>query len=194
LTKIYKMSESGKAQLRRRTYVMYAISGAAVITFGLWTISSRPAEDRLAYLFPAIIVAGIIGFMGYRQVLQVRPLQDSVQIVLGEDFIIRRQANMPEVRLPRGEVTHLIETQEGLVVHTSTPGRQLYVPRQLAPNDYAAVRAQLVPWAPLKPAGVMGRLNAVGVHIAFLAAFTVFFLSNSLWIVIPVGLALLGLA
>lgn len=188
----YSLSSHAMARVRRRSVQLIGTIGLAVLAFMAGRILLRGQGDWVAFAISALVVIGLMalgGMFGFR--LQRQSLE-SLRIELGEDYIARRQVRLGEVRLRRDEVRALRETAAGLQVLSADKYRSILVPRALDANDYQAVKARLMGWGPLEPARSPGRAWewALAAVVA-LGVFVVYF-SESPWLVLGAGLAVLA--
>lgn len=192
MSKVYKLSSVGKARLRRSYYFMLYISSAPALAFVLWLNSNRPPEQQLLYVLAALFTVVVLAVSIHRKAPQLLDGQYAVQYELGEDYVARRQADVPEYRLHRADVTHLSETARGLSLHTRARGRQLTIPRHLEPPDYEWIRSELSQWAPIKPIQPANQIFPLARVAILLVGLAVLMLSTAIWIVLPIGLLLFG--
>jgi hypothetical protein len=119
----------------------------------------------------------------------------SWELILGEDFLIRRIKGFPEMEIRRDEITALKESDAGLRVETNSRDRVIVIAPALV--DYQDARARVSLWMVpvqqtqhewLSPARWM-----VVLPLLVLLLFGSFFLATRSYVVVATGIPLLGI-
>jgi hypothetical protein len=94
--------------------------------------------------------------------------------IVNDVELIRRAPNVPEIRLPRGEVKRIDQLPDGaLIVHGATTQATIVVPAQV--EDLDRITARLAAWSPLQPKASSQLLLTAGIAGAMLVALSLFF-------------------
>jgi hypothetical protein len=108
-------------------------------------------EDSIASLLPpivfALIVSGMLVMGVQKGIKRHKESWDSFELVVGEDFVIRRIKDFPELEIQRREVIRIRETTTDLYVETQAKDRTIGIARTL--TDYKDARDRLSRWMPL---------------------------------------------
>jgi hypothetical protein len=114
--------------------------------------------------------------------------------VIGEDFLIRRIKDFPELESQRHEVTVIRENAAGLHVETKEKGRAIGIAPALI--DYEDARDRLSRWMAPVWESQQGWLSPTrwmwGLPLLFLFLFGCFYLATRSWIIIATGVPLIG--
>jgi hypothetical protein len=120
----------------------------------------------------------------------------SYELLIGEDFLIRRIKDFPELEIQRHEVTAIKESAVGLHVETNLKDHAIGIASALV--EYADAKERLSRWMPvqeLQQGWVTSSRSMWGLPLLFLALFGVFYMATRSWIIVTTGMPLLaGLA
>ena len=151
--KTYRMTPKGAAQFagfgRVLTWIIWC-SAAILFVSVVWGEGSKPEESSdpqfvLVVFLIVFVPAGILVLLQRRSFSTSVRHWASLEIDVGEDFILRRQEDLPEIRLSREEVTHLYNLGDGgVIVRAGSRHRQILIPKGI--DDYDELRARLFQW------------------------------------------------
>ncbi|NDJ33813.1 MAG: hypothetical protein GYB64_04060 [Chloroflexi bacterium] len=200
----YRLTEEGFAALKQRMTRRGLITGGvtaliAAVLFSFLQISSRSLSTPvLIGLF--VIVFGLFFAVTYlgtqRSIKRLAEFWDTFELRLGEEKLSLRHIGAKKVTIRREDVLRIGETpDEGLWVSTGLEeedGLTVHIPQEV--EDYPQVREVLSTWAEVEevPSQAAPRVPGWAWLALFLIAYGVVLLVNSLWIVLPVGILLIG--
>jgi hypothetical protein len=198
--KTYRFSSFGLKKLRRR-FLQKAGLLTALVMGGLFLVFSYQSQQAQAgsywFMVALLFLIGgnlVIGFA--RSLKKQEAALKAIRLVVDDEFVALQQADTPEVRIARAEVTALKETSAGLCVLTADPLRSLLIPSVLDEADLQEIKASLATWMPIQaesPANRRkSRVFSAAVVVFILAAFAVLFFSLSVWLVFIAGASLLA--
>lgn len=144
--------------------------------------------------FVAVAVSFMVVSAFRRATKREIELLNSVEIMLGPDFVLRKIKDYPDVEIHRDEITAIKESSAGLRILTSSANRGLRV--GIAMEEFEDIRARLAQWTPLIPESqsfwtAPGNLVMVSVPLVALSMGVVLY-STNLWINLAVGIPLLA--
>ncbi len=189
--KIYSLSQQGISNLRRRFIRrLSAILGMAfLIVLGVnWWRGDDNWTITLIVSIVVFVVVVVITFS--RGLQQVKEVWESIRVEVGDDYVARSQVRIPQVHISRDEITKIEEIEGGLCIRTSNKLRTLAIPLDLDASDYQEIRSKLSAWKPIQPRSV--KVQSAVLLTVLLVGFGVIFISSSLWLVLIVGLAMIG--
>jgi hypothetical protein len=147
----------------------------------------------LTHLVPITLVVGLLVYSFRRGMRKQRENWLAYELLVGEDFVIRRMPGLSEMEIRREEITAIRQSAQGLSIETSSRQRTLGVPTTL--EEFDEVRARLSEWMTLTELRRAGWMNSsqllYGVVTAELVLFIVFFLSTQSWLLVCSGAPLL---
>jgi hypothetical protein len=147
----------------------------------------------LPHLLPITLVVGLLVYSFRRGMRKQRENWLAYELLVGEDFVIRRMPGLSEMEIRREEITAIRQSAEGLSIETSSWRRTLGLPSTL--EEFDEVRARLSEW--MTPTELRrARWNnsshlLYGAIIAELVLFIIFFLSTQSWLLVCSGAPLL---
>lgn len=155
--KTYTIDPTNRTRLVRALVLRLALTFGAVlavvIAIAAYFLSRSTNLDPVyTAVVMGVAVVALAVIAGVRLVQQVRDYQrglESIQIDLGHKAVARRQSGVPDLRIARGDVIALRETEDGVLVMTKDRSRFLWLPAQL--GDYAEAKARLATWMPITP-------------------------------------------
>jgi hypothetical protein len=154
-------------------------------------------RDSVVSLIPTfvflLIVSGALA-VGFRKgIKRNQESWDSFELVVGDDFVIRRIKDFPELEIQQHEVTAIRESAVGLHVETNLKDRTIGIATALI--DYADVKERLSRWAPVQQLQ-QGRLTASrwmwGLPVIFVVLFGIFYMATKSWVILATGAPLLA--
>jgi hypothetical protein len=152
-----------------------------------------PITSLLSALVVILIVLGALVRGVFKGVKRNQESWISYELVIGEDFLIRRIKDFPELEIQRHEVTSIKESAAGLHVATNLKDRAIGIAPALI--DYEDAKERLSHWMVpvqesqqgwMSPTRWMWRLP-----LLFLFLFGCFYLTTRSWIIIATGMPLL---
>jgi hypothetical protein len=196
----YRLAPGGYATARNRVLRHSAgvLAGTILFTLVLAYKMFGPTHHNLIASLVAAVVFLLISFAaiasGLRKGFQRNQESwDSFELVIGEDFVIRRKKDFPDLEIQRDEVARIRESATGLSVETKFKGRTIGIAREL--TDYEDAKERLSRWKPLvhePPRGWAAPTRWIWIFpVITLALFAVCFMSKNSWIVITTGMPLL---
>ena len=200
--KTYRFAPEGFETVRKRLILMHNITFVGVL--GLIVGIDFKNADRdwlhgsllslLPYVFALTFVGAFLIYSFRRSMKKQRENWLAYELLVGEDFVIRRMPGLSEIEIRREEVTAIRQNALGLTLETSLKQRTLGVPSTL--EEFDEVRARLSErMAPteLQRARWKHSPNVVyGVIVIELILFIVFFLSSQSWLLVCSGAPLFG--
>jgi hypothetical protein len=170
------------------------IRGICTATFALAIGSGIPIVAGLApvwilaVMVPFFIVIFSISFRRGLKILEEN--RSSYQLLLGSDFIVRKQLRLPDVEIHADQVTHLEERKgAGLLIRTADRKTFIQIPEGI--ERYEELKGQALRWrsldsaVPNKGYGILQQILAI---LSFAAAFAVMWLSSSVALVMGAGI------
>ncbi len=203
----FHLSQQGFAQFRKRMaisvlVIILAVLGGVLIAAPpslqdlarTVTRESNPwsliTVESLAAILPLLMVPAVLAFFLIRTYNQQMAILKSIQIDLGENYILRRQLRVPDVRVGRNEITRLQETGEVLCVLTTKKFHALAVPRTL--DHYEQVKAVLLTWAPLQQPSKPAQALNFGLALGAILGTVIILFSFIPWLVIAAAVIAIG--
>jgi hypothetical protein len=200
--KTYRFTPEGFETVRKRLTLIQNITFVGVL--GLIIGMDFKGSDRdwlhgsLLSLLPHVFALTFVGaFLIYsfrRSMKKQRENRLAYELLVGEDFVIRRMPGLSEMEIRREEVTAIRQNAQGLTLETSSKQRTLGVPSTL--EEFDEVRARLSEWmSPTELRGARWKHSphlVYGVIIVELDLFLVFFLSTQSWLLVCSGAPLFG--
>jgi hypothetical protein len=144
----------------------------------------------LPAFFAALVVSGAL-VVGVRKGLK-RNQESwiSYELLIGEDFLIRRIKDFPELEIQQHEITAIKESAIGLHVETNRKDRAIGIASALV--DFDDAKERLSRWMPVEVSqqGLTPSLWTWGLPLLFLILFVCFYLATRSWTIIATGLPL----
>jgi len=200
--KTYRFAPEGFETVRKRLTLVQNIIFVGILA--LFIATDFKSADRewlqgsLLSLLPHVLILTFIGalfvFSFRRAMKKQRENWLAYELLVDEDFVIRRMPGLSEMEIRREEVTAIRQNSQGLSIETSLRQRTLGVPSVL--EEFDEVRARLSEWMPpteLRRAGWKNSPHLLyGVIIVEMGLFIVFFLSTRSWLLVCSGVPLFG--
>jgi len=200
--KTYRFAPEGFEAVRKKLIAILSITFVGVL--GLFVGMDFKSADRdwlrgsllslLPHLLPITFVGALFVYAFQRSMKKQRENWLAYELLVGEDFVIRRMPGLSEMEIRREEVTAIQHNAQGLTLETSSKQRTLGVPSTV--EEFEEVRARLSEW--MTPTEVQRAKwkyspNLVyGVIIVELGLFIVFSLSTQSWLLVCSGAPLFG--
>ncbi|HHW31969.1 MAG TPA: hypothetical protein GXX20_09910 [Clostridiaceae bacterium] len=156
-------------------------------------LSRIGSSGNLYIVIPiAILISSFAIFIGIRRGYRINYESFTpFKIVLMDDYISRYQKNIPEIKITKSEVVSITEDiKNGITIKTKTPSKYIYIPNII--ERYDELKESLSQWMEIK--SVEKNKNQFLQIIAvpgIIIGFGLVMLSDSSYIVIPVGISLL---
>jgi len=193
----YRFAPEGFETVRKRLTLVQGITVVGVL--GLTIGMDFQSADRdwlqgsllalLPHVLAITLAVGILVYSFRRAMKKQRENWLAYELLVGEDFVIRRMPGLSEMEIRREEVTAIRHNAQGLTLETSSQQRTLGVPSTL--QEFGEVRARLNEWmtpTELRRAAWKHSPNLVyGVILFELILFIVFFLSTQSWLLVCSG-------
>lgn len=191
--KVYSLSPQGISKLRRRLVqrlsALLGVPFLVVLGLNWW----QAGDNWLTTVIVSVIVfAAVLAIAVSRSLRQVNEVWDSIKVEVGDDYVARSQVRIPQVRIPRDEITAIEEIEGGLCIRTADKWRTLAIPADLDDRDYQEIRSKLSAWRPIRPKSAKARVQNVLLLVVLLVGFGILLISTSLWLVLGVGLVMVG--
>lgn len=197
----YHLSPAGFITVRNKVLRQSLVIFAGTILFALVLAYRMFGQtwhrDSIASLLPTIvlvlIVCGALAGGSRKGMKRNQESWDSFELVVGEDFVIRRQKDFPDLEIQQHEVTRVRETITGLYVETELRDRRIGIPSALI--DYEDARERLSRWMPLVQ--VPSRWWAIPTRwmwmppVITMSLFALCLLSTNNWVVVAAAVPLL---
>ena len=191
--KIYTFSPQGISSLRRRYIVRMSLILGIVFLVVAGVNWWRGGDNWFVTLIASLVIFAVVVVIAlYRGLQQVREVWESIRVEVGDDYIARSQARIPQIRIRRDEITQVEEIEGGLCVRTADKLRTLAIPSDLDTSDYEEIRSRLATWQAIRPRSAKAQVQGATLLIVLLIGLGIVFISSSLWLVLAVGLAMSG--
>lgn len=187
---------AARNKLLRQRIVLFAGLVVFLLAVQYKEFGDNWRQGSIAALLPAFLIILIVFGALVRGVVKgVKRNQESwisYELVIGEDFLIRRIKDFPELEIQRHEVTAIKESATGLRVETNQKDRAIGIASALV--DYDDAKERLSRWTPVQgsQAGWMTPSRWMwGLPLPFLFLFGCFYMTARSWIIVATGLPLL---
>jgi hypothetical protein len=196
----YHLAPEGFAAARNKLVRQKAVLFAGIVVF-LLVFQYKQFQDwrgdSIASLIPAVVVIVIIFSalaVGVKKGTKLnQEAWNSYELLIGEDFLIRRMKDFPELEIQRHEVTAIKESATGLSVETHLKDRTIGIAFALV--DYEDAKVRLSRWmlpvqvsqqgwmTPTRLMWVLPMLTGI--------FFACFIMTTSSWAIVATGVPLL---
>jgi len=152
----------------------------------------RSTSSLLPALFFILVIFGALVRGLMKGVKRNQESWISYELVIGQDFLIRRIKDFPELEIQRHEVTAIKESATGLHVETNLKDRAIGIASALV--DYDDAKERLSRWMPVQEAqqGWLAPSRWMrGLPLLFLFLFGGFYMTTRSWMVVATGMPLL---
>jgi len=198
--KTYHLAPEGFVAARNKLLRQKAAFFAGILVF-LFVVQYRVfgdswRQDSIASLFPALFAFFItLAALVFGVIRGIKRNQESwitYELTIGEDFLIRRIKDFPELEIQRHEITAVKESVVGLHVETKLKDRAIRIASALV--DYDDAKERLSRWMPIQES--QQDWIATGswmwaLPVLFLILFCGFYLSSKSWMILATGIPLL---
>lgn len=190
-------SAAARNRLLRQRAVLFVGLAVFLLVLAYKQLGQTWERDSITSLLPAFlfVLLGLGGLaVGLRKgIKRNQESWASFELVVGEDSVIRRIKDFPELEIQRHEVTRIRETAAGLCVETKLKDRTIAIARALI--DYEDARERLSRWMPPvnePPQGWTAPIRWMWVYpLITLILFAVFYMTTSSWLIVATGVPLL---
>jgi hypothetical protein len=178
--------------LRQRTLIFVGfVIFIVVLQYRAFADSWR--SGSLSSLLPAIFVfIFLLGALAVGVKIGNNRIRDSwlsYELVIGEDFLIRRMRDHQEIEIQRSEIIAIKEADNGLRVQTNQNGREIGIPSALVGYEDAKSRLRQwgVPLSDPQHAWFLSSHRVAVFSLLGLALIGTFFLASKSWLVVVTG-------
>lgn len=197
----YRLAPEGFSAARNRLLRQRAVLFVGVVVFLLVLAYKELGQtwerDSITSLLPAFLfvlfVFGALAVGLRKGIKRNQESWDSFELVVGDDSVIRRIKDFPELEIQRHEVTRIRETAAGLCLETKLKDRTIGIARALV--DYEDARGRLSRWMPPvnePQQGWTAPIRWMWVYpVITLILFAVFYMTTSNWLIVATGVPLL---
>jgi hypothetical protein len=197
--KTYYLAPEGfnaaRNRLLRQRIVLFAGLVIFLFAFQYREFGDTWRQGSFASLVPAafaiLLVLGALAFGVKRGVKRNQESWSSFELVVGEDFLIRKIKDFPALEIQRHEVTAIKESAVGLHVETEVRDRAIGIASALV--GYDEVKERLGRWMPvqeLKPGWMTPARWMWGLPLIVLVLFGCFLISTRSWVIVATGVPL----
>lgn len=188
-TKIYSLKPEGFEPLKRKLILRGIGVGllASGTVFAIQLLTGKLSLPVLALALPIIVFALVRGIR--RGLNMQRDGWSSYRLVVADDFVIKQQANMPDVEIELGEIAKLIQTHAGIEIKTRDRLRVILVSSSL--DGYDEVTTTLRQWRDFEDESSRTRQQQLLLALVVLcecAALAAVMISQEAIIVLPSGI------
>ena len=188
-TKIYCLKPEGFGRLERKLVLRGIVVGLVAVgtVFAIQLATAKLSLLVMALALPIIVFALASGIR--RGLNMQRDGWSSYRLVLADDFVIKQQANMPDVEIGRGEIAKLIQTHAGIEIKTRDRLRVILVPASL--DGYDEVTTTLQEWRDFEDESSRSRRRQWLLALVVLVegtAFAAVMISGKAIVVLPSGI------
>jgi hypothetical protein len=199
----YTLSEEGFDNIRKATTRRGVVGGGLAALVAATVFAFLQANSNAELLRSIVIFAVVFGvFFGVtllgmrRSIGRLRDFWETFELRLEEERLVIKHAGAEKTTLKRKNVARIGETaDEGLWVSEGDAEGDLtvHIPREV--ERYDEIRSRLSQWAAIEaidtaPGGL--RVPLWAWLVVFAIAYAVILLVNLWWVVVPVGLILVG--
>lgn len=198
--KTYHLAPEGFAAARNKLVGQRAVLFAGIVVFLLVLQYKEFRQDwrwdSTATLIPAFVIVIILGALAVGAKKGIKLNQEawnSYELLIGEDFLIRRMKDFPELEIQRHEVTSIKESATGLCVETHLKDRTIGIAFALV--DYEDAKTRLSRWVVPVQVSQQGWITPTRLMWALpmltLILFGCFIMTASSWAIVATGVPLL---
>ncbi|MDQ1405350.1 MAG: hypothetical protein QOG55_979 [Acidobacteriaceae bacterium] len=197
----YRLAPEGfraaRNKLLRQRISLFAGLVVFLLAVQYKTFGDSWRQGSIASLLPALFVILIVlGALVSGVMKGVKRNQESwtsYELAIGEDFLIRRIKDFPELEIQRYEVTSIKESAAGLHVETKMKDRAIGIAPALI--DYKDAKERLSRWMVPVQESQQGWMTPTRwmwkLPLLFLLLFGCFYMTTRSWIIIATGVPLL---
>lgn len=193
----YHLSPEGYTAARNKVLRLSLVVLAGAILFALVLVYKMFGQtwhrDSLPAVVGVLIVFGALALGLRKGIKRNQESWDSFELVAGEDFVLRRKRDFPDLEIQRHEVIRIRESAYGLYVETKLKDRAIGIPRAL--TDYEDARERLSRWMPLAhvpPHGWTALTRWMWMPpVITMILFALFFMTATNWVIFATGVPLL---
>jgi len=191
--KFYKLSPEGFNQERRKLInqgVAFSIFVIGIILFGRYLQGDKTSLIITAILVPFLAIPLAIGINNGIKIRRDKWL--SYELLVGYDFILKKEANIADVEIYQDEITKLEQISNGnIIVRTKEKDRFILIPNSLV--GFEEAKNILLSWQNGKPITTArsNRLSTALLFVCTMASFIIVMYVNQIRIVLPAALFLI---
>jgi hypothetical protein len=197
----YHLAPEGFTAARNRLLRQRIALFAGIILFLIVLACKEFGEtwqrDSVASLLPTflfvLIVLGALAVGLRKGNRRNQESWNSFELVVGEDFVIRKIKDFPELEIKRHEVTAIRESAVGLHVETNLKDRTIGIASALV--DYDDAKERLSRWMPVQQL-TQGWTTSIywmwGLPVIFIVLFGGFYMTTRSWVIVATGVPLLA--
>jgi hypothetical protein len=147
--------DAERTRLLRGFYAAFLLVLVAAALLALRNVDFNSTGARMLWSIKVITVCVAfslsVGFWGIFRSLRLRRREwETYELLLGDDCIIRKQFDRPDLQLGRADIVQVQETAgRGLMINSGETGRYIFVPASL--HGYAELKSELARWLPPAP-------------------------------------------
>jgi protein-S-isoprenylcysteine O-methyltransferase Ste14 len=197
----YHLSPEGYAATRK---ILFLQCGAIFGGIGLFLLGSAykglggswrgdATAGFLPMVFCLVLVSVLLAIGLWIGMKRSRETWDSVELVIGEDFVIWRMKDYPELEIQSREVTAIKESSTGLRIETNQRGRRIGIASSLI--NYDDAKERLSRWMPVQRIE-KGWLTTsrwiLALPLIVIFLFSGFELATRSWVIVATGVPLLA--
>jgi len=187
---------AARNKLLKQKIVLFAGIILFLLGFAYKEFGGAWQRDSVASLLPTflfvLIMLGALAIGLRKGIKRNRESWESFELVVGEDFVIRRIKDFPELEIRKYEVTAIRESVVGLHVETALKDRTIGIATALV--DYDDAKERLNCWMPIQQLQ-QGRVVASrwvwGIPVIFLVLFGAFYMTDKSQVILATGVPLL---
>jgi hypothetical protein len=187
---------AARNRLLRQRLLLFAGVAVFLVAVQYKEFGDSWRQGLIASLLPALFVILIVFGALVRGVMKgIKRNQESwisYELMIGQDFLIRRIKDFPELEIQRHEVIAIKESSTGLHVETNLKDRAIGIASALV--DYDDAKERLSRWMPVQESqqGWMTPSRWMwGLPLLFLFLFGGFYMTTRSWIIVATGTPLL---
>ncbi len=200
--KTYRFAPEGFEAVRKKLTLVQNIIFLGILALFIATDFKSADRDwlqgSLLSLLPRVLALTFVFavfFYSFRRAMKKqRENWLSYELLIGEDFVIRRMPGLSEMEIRREELTAIRQNAQGLNIETNSRQRTLGVPSTL--EEFDEVLARLSEWMTASELQQARWRNSAyllhSVIVVELGLFIVFFLSTRSWLLVSSGIPLFG--
>jgi lysylphosphatidylglycerol synthetase-like protein (DUF2156 family) len=181
--------------VRQRTplFFLIIVFVLAIVFKDYWkSLPETPLRDLIPAIVVAVVMVVLLAYGVAKGLRQAKRKWLSYELVVGQDFLIRKLEGLPDLEITCDEIVRIKELPSGLKVETGDKNRFIFVHRALV--GYDEVKQSLQGWGQVSSGDALPWwsqswvTSAVGIGTILL--FALFLLTRTPWITIAAGLSL----
>lgn len=196
--KTYHLAPEGFAAARnkllRQKIVIFVGLLVFILVLQYETFGDNWREGSItALVIPSLFILFVLGALAFgvrRGLKQNQESWNSYELVIGEDFLIRRIKGFPELEIQRHEMTAIKESAAGLHVGTNLKDRAIGIAPALIGYEDAKERLSgwMVPVQVSQQGWMAAGLRFGILPLLFLFLFGCFYMTSNRWFILATGI------